>query len=197
MRIYFRCRQCNRALSDLATQAGQTAVCPNCQAELTVPPRSTMTPPEETKPTPKLAKTNPAAPSASPNPAAVNRPSKRAWIYGLSAAGVLILALGVAGAVGGSPSWWQKAKAPALPQIQDDDSDQVAEENEETASPITLDCCKGDPTATDEQTTVGKLSVEKKGQDLVNDLAKPIKPAGKPEVVDKSKSETEAQIVVK
>jgi hypothetical protein len=154
-----------------------------------------MAPPEEAKPTPTMDKTNPAA------PAAANRSSKRAWVYGLSAAAVLALALGVAGAVVGSPSSWQKDKALALPL--DDGDNQVAEESEESPSTITLDCCQGNPTDAKkseeaaEQTAVAKLSVEKKGQDLVNDLAKPVKPAGKPEVVDKQKSETEAQIVVK
>ncbi|HEV3236092.1 MAG TPA: HEAT repeat domain-containing protein [Gemmataceae bacterium] len=198
MRIYFRCGQCHRALSDLATRAGQPAVCPNCQADLIVPPRSTMAPPEEARPTPKLDKTNPAAPSSVP----AHRPNRKAWIYSLSAAAVLALALGVVGAVVGSPSWWQKDKALVLPL--DDGDNQVAEESEESPSTITLDCCKGNPTSEEkkseesaEQTAAAKLSAEKKGQDLVNDLAKPVKPAAKPEVVEKPKRETDAQIVVK
>jgi HEAT repeat protein len=147
-----------------------------------------------------LEKANPAAPSS----VSANRPTRRAWIYGLSAAAVLVLALGVVGAVVGSPSWWQKDKAVVLALTQDESADQVAEESEELGSTIVLDCCKGNPTTADEKKSeetaeqpVAKLSVEKKGQDLANDLAKPVKPAGKPEVVDKAKSETEAQIVVK
>jgi len=45
MRIYFHCRGCRRLLSDLATQVGKSAVCPNCQTKLLVPLCSEIDPP--------------------------------------------------------------------------------------------------------------------------------------------------------
>ncbi len=56
MRIYFHCRRCRRALSDLAAQSGKPVICPGCKAEIIVPSGSEMGPPALEQRPPRLAR---------------------------------------------------------------------------------------------------------------------------------------------
>jgi len=228
MRIYFRCRRCRRALSDLPTQAGKPVICPGCKAEIIVPPGSEMGPPalENRTPTPvrcapiiaeiptvpvagaiasiDSAAFNEAAPPAKTNPAnapAISaRSTDKAWLYRIGAVAGVLLLLGTAGAV--TSRMWPHQKDTAASVQPTEEQDQIAE-LDQTAIPPAPECCNACEPAEEsnesedkgEQSVVAKLDVQKNGNDLVNDLAKPKKSAGKPEVKEKPK--TEADLVRK
>ncbi|MFL5242063.1 MAG: HEAT repeat domain-containing protein [Gemmataceae bacterium] len=126
MRIYFHCQSCRRALSDLATRAGKSAICPNCQTGLLVPlcsdkdesgveapghapPNSVERPSETFATSPALISEPAAKPNSERKPHktkpvgpssslrnAAGRRRNKRWAYGFSALYLALVSLAVA-----------------------------------------------------------------------------------------------------